>query len=80
MLVDVDTEDAYVDVGSDIEASEMVAPAPTSKISTGNKLRIKGRKFRGLVNPAKPCKCELCYKAFATEDRLQVQNYLPNSL
>ncbi|KAF4521285.1 hypothetical protein B566_EDAN002289 [Ephemera danica] len=29
------------------------------------------RKFRGVINPAKPYKCELCYKSFATEDRLQ---------
>jgi hypothetical protein len=25
------------------------------------------------VNPAKPWKCELCYKSFATDDRLQVR-------
>lgn len=26
------------------------------------------------VNPGKPHKCELCYKSFATDDRLQVKN------
>ncbi|KAK7788748.1 hypothetical protein R5R35_014436 [Gryllus longicercus] len=28
-------------------------------------------RLRGSSNPAKPWKCELCYKSFATEDRLQ---------
>jgi hypothetical protein len=28
------------------------------------------------VNPAKPWKCELCYKSFASEDRLQVRSCL----
>jgi len=28
------------------------------------------------VNPAKPWKCELCYKSFASEDRLQVRRCL----
>ncbi|GAB6024300.1 hypothetical protein CHUAL_008992 [Chamberlinius hualienensis] len=38
--------------------------------STHGKIQQK-KSYRGVVNPAKPYKCELCYKAFAAEDRLQ---------
>nr|CAD7393691.1 unnamed protein product [Timema cristinae] len=42
-------------------------------VSIHGKAKIKRahRRIRGSVNPAKPWKCELCYKSFATQDRLQ---------
>ncbi|CAG2064133.1 unnamed protein product, partial [Timema podura] len=42
-------------------------------VSIHGKANIKRahRRIRGSVNPAKPWKCELCYKSFATQDRLQ---------
>nr|CAD7453481.1 unnamed protein product [Timema tahoe] len=49
-------------------------------VSIHGKAKIKRahRRIRGSVNPAKPWKCELCYKSFATQDRLQ--NYLKQAL
>lgn len=36
---------------------------------------LKQRCYRGIINPLKPYKCNLCYKSFASDDRL-IKHYL----
>lgn len=43
--------------------------------SSHGKILTKHRTFRGMINPLKPFKCNLCYKSFASDERL-IRHYL----
>lgn len=63
--------------GGDDNAGSLLCPQCKLEFLTRKELILHAsghgtfRRCRGSLNPAKPHKCDLCYKAFASEDRLQ---------
>ncbi|KAG8226515.1 hypothetical protein J437_LFUL006905 [Ladona fulva] len=63
--------------GPDLENCSLFCPQCGQEFHSKKELVLHAsahgtiRRSRSSLNPAKPHKCELCYKAFASEDRLQ---------
>ncbi|XP_022242244.1 PR domain zinc finger protein 10-like isoform X2 [Limulus polyphemus] len=49
--------------------------ALSEHVAVHGKTYSKGISVKGLINPQKPYKCNLCYKSFATDERL-IRHYL----
>ncbi|XP_067009796.2 PR domain zinc finger protein 10 [Anabrus simplex] len=70
-------EGEYLVESGDLQCPQCTKVFPTKRelvehVSEHGKHQEQFRRIRiGSLNPAKPWKCELCYKAFASEDRLQ---------